>query len=67
MKQIDYDKEVDILTIQFADEAVIESDEIYPQVIADYNATGEIIRIEILHFSTFKGLATLSSILPSAL
>ncbi len=48
---IHYDPEVDALTIRFKEAPVQESDEITPNVIADFDAHGEVIGIEILSAS----------------
>ena len=49
--RIRYDPEVDALTIVFRDAQVEESDEITPNVIADFDAAGEVVAIEILSAS----------------
>ena len=49
--KIKYDKEVDILYIQFSDKKVGESDEEKPGIILDYDNEGTIIGIEVLNAS----------------
>lgn len=50
--KIKYDQEVDILLLQFSDEAVHESDQPNPGIILDYDKEGHIVRIEVLDAST---------------
>ena len=49
--KINYDREVDILRIVFAETLVDESDETKPGVILDYDSNGNIIAMEILDAS----------------
>ncbi|MGC9354209.1 MAG: DUF2283 domain-containing protein [Mariniphaga sp.] len=48
---IKYNKESDVIYIQFSDSQVFESEEDKPGVILDYDDHGNIIGIEILHAS----------------
>lgn len=45
--KIIFDKETGMLNIQFKEEASAESAELEQSVVADYNANGEIIGLEI--------------------
>ena len=49
--KIRYDPEVDAMVIRFRETTVEESDEISPNVIADFDADGEVVGIEILSAS----------------
>jgi uncharacterized protein YuzE len=49
--KVTYDPEVDALTIILSDAAVEESDETKPGVILDYDASGNIVGLEILNAS----------------
>jgi uncharacterized protein YuzE len=50
--KIKYDKEVDIMYIQFAADEIIESNEDKQGIIIDYNKKGNIVGIEVLNAST---------------
>ena len=49
--KIKYNKEVDVIYLQFSDKEVVESDEDKPGIILDYNIEGNIVGIEILEAS----------------
>ncbi len=51
---IKYDRAGDVLYIKLRDSKIVESEEIGPGVIVDYNEKGEIIGIEVLWFSRRK-------------
>jgi len=48
---IRYNKEVDVVYIQFSEKKVSESDEDKPGIILDYDADGNIVGIEVLEAS----------------
>jgi len=63
-----YDRVGDVLYIKLKDDRVVESDEVAPGVIVDYNDKGEIVGVEVLWASRRKiDLAELAVKGPEAL
>ena len=56
--RVQYDIETDTLTVIFAEVPVVESDEDKPGTILDYDASGNLVSIEILDASRRVGLPT---------
>lgn len=48
--RIRYDGEVDALYIRLDDAAVVESDEIKPGIVLDFDAKNRVVGIEVLDF-----------------
>ena len=46
------DKESDALYFRLDESAIVESEEVQPSVILDFNAEGHVVGIEILHLSS---------------
>ena len=47
-----YDRDADVVTIVLSDSKIEESDELAPDVIADYDGGGNLVGLEILDAST---------------
>ncbi len=60
-----YDKEADALYVRFAEAPVIESEEVRPGIVFDYDAEGRIVAVEILdaseHLASGADLRTLTA------
>lgn len=60
-----YDAETDALYVRFADTPVVESEEVRPGLVLDFDASGRIVAVEILdaseHLSTGADLQHLSA------
>ena len=57
------DKEADALYLMIDDSAIIESEEVSPGVVADFNDHKEVVGIEILHLSKRSSQLNLSQLL----
>ena len=45
------DKEADALYLRLDDSAIVESEEVSPGVVLDYNDSNEVVGVEFLHLS----------------
>ena len=55
-------KEADALYLRLDDSAIAESEEVSPGVVLDYNASNEVVGVEILHLSKRSSKLNLSAL-----
>ena len=60
--RIKIDKENDTLYIRLDEKPVVESEEVQPGVVLDFNQAGQVVGIEILDVSTRVDLEQLSKL-----
>lgn len=53
-----YDAETDALYVRFADAQVIESEEVRPGIVLDYDADGRVVAVEIIDASEHLSAGT---------
>jgi uncharacterized protein YuzE len=59
-----YDKEADALFVRFSDEVIIESEQVSPGVMFDFDQAGKIVGFEILNASKkLSGAVALTTLL----
>ncbi len=56
------DKEADALYLRLDDSTILESEEVSPGVVLDYNAENKVVGVEILHLSSRSKELELSSL-----
>ena len=56
------DKETDALYLRLSDSNIVESEEISPGIVVDYDESNVVVGIEILYLSRRSPLADLSSL-----
>ncbi len=56
------DKEADALYLRLDDSAIVESEEVSPGVVLDYNETNEVVGVEMLHLSKRSSNLNLSAL-----
>ena len=56
------DKKADALYLRLDDSAIIESEEVSPGVVLDYNESNEVVGVEMLHLSERSASLNLSSL-----
>lgn len=65
--RVQYDAEVDVLTIYLRDDKYAESDQVAPNLIVDFDEHGEAIAIEVLNAKRMLGGEKLNLELPLSL
>ena len=56
------DKEADALYLRLDESAIIDSQEVSPGVVLDYNDTNEVVGVELLHLSKRSATLNLSAL-----
>lgn len=56
-----YDRESDAAYVRFSSEKVIETTEVSPGVMIDYDASGKMVAIEFLHAGNLLPMETLTA------
>ncbi len=56
------DREADALYLRLDDSEIVESEEVSPGVVLDYNAANEVIGVELLHLSKRSSDLNLSAL-----
>ena len=56
------DKSADALYLRLDDSTIVESEEVSPGIVLDYNESGEVIGIEMLHLSRRSAKMKLSTL-----
>ena len=56
------DKEADALYLRLDDSAIVESEEVSPGVVLDYNESNEVVGVEMLNLSKRSSNLNLSSL-----
>ena len=49
--KLNVDKEADALYLRLDDSPIVESEEVSPGVVLDYNESNEVVGVEMLHLS----------------
>lgn len=56
------DKEADALYLRLDDSSIVESEEVSPGVVLDYNESNEVVGVELLHLSKRSTSLNLSAL-----
>ncbi|MDE2889982.1 MAG: DUF2283 domain-containing protein [Gemmatimonadota bacterium] len=60
--KLNVDKEADALYLRLDDSQIVESEEVSPGVVLDYNASNEVVGVELLHLSKRSSKLNLSAL-----
>ena len=60
--KLSVDKESDALYLRLDDSAIVESEEVSPGVVLDYNESNEVVGVEMLHLSKRSSNLNLSAL-----
>ncbi len=59
--KLNVDKEADALYLRLDDSPIVESEEVSPGVVFDYNESNEVVGVEMLHLSKRSSTLNLSA------
>ena len=60
--KLNVDKEADALYLHLDDSPIVESEEVSPGVVLDYNESNEVVGVEMLHLSKRSSRMNLSAL-----
>ena len=60
--KLSVDRESDALYLRLDDSAIVESEEVSPGVVLDYNESNEVVGVEMLHLSKRSSNLNLSAL-----
>ncbi len=60
--KLNVDKEADALYLRIDDSPIVESEEVSPGVVLDYNESNEVVGVEMLHLSRRSSSLNLSAL-----
>ena len=60
--KLNVDKEADALYLRLDDSPIIESEEVSPGIVLDYNESNEVVGVEMLHLSKRSSNLNLSAL-----
>ena len=60
--KLNVDKEADALCLRLDDSTIVESEEVSPGVVLDYNESNEVVGVELLHLSKRSSKLNLSTL-----